>query len=164
MRNLRLWLLNPTFPVMPSLSFNRLSSALSTLTISKPMCPSLPPALVQKQTVGLTKATIDSVQQKLAQVKAECGGDTPWPLLPWTPRSKRCGAVGQKLGMMTIWDHWGVQHGATVIKVSALLVAGRDVTLFFSHVRFSCFFHGLLQPHSLNTHASHSLSLLCWHC
>lgn len=40
----------------------------------------------------------------------------------WTPQSKRCGAIGQKMGMMQVWDNWGNQLQATVVRVQGCQV------------------------------------------
>jgi len=36
----------------------------------------------------------------------------------WTPKSRRVGVIGVKMGMMTLWDHWGVRFPVTVIRVA----------------------------------------------
>jgi len=40
----------------------------------------------------------------------------------WTTRHKRCGAVGLKLGMMPVWDAWGVRHPCTVLYLDSNIV------------------------------------------
>mmetsp|Transcript_52182 Transcript_52182/g.62807 ORF Transcript_52182/g.62807 Transcript_52182/m.62807 type:complete len:396 (+) Transcript_52182:43-1230(+) len=40
----------------------------------------------------------------------------------WTPRDRRCGAIGLKLGMMPLWDDWGELHPCTVIWLDSNVV------------------------------------------
>jgi len=40
----------------------------------------------------------------------------------WSPRSKRTGLIGIKMGMLHVWDHWGRQIPLTVIKVDNTVV------------------------------------------
>lgn len=40
----------------------------------------------------------------------------------WTPRDRRCGALGIKVGMMPVWDEWGERHAATVVFVDTNVV------------------------------------------
>jgi ribosomal protein L3 len=35
----------------------------------------------------------------------------------WTPESVRCGAIGRKIGQMSVWDARGVKTLCTVVKV-----------------------------------------------
>jgi len=40
-----------------------------------------------------------------------------WPLLPWTPDSIRCGAVGVKLGVQTMWLKDGSHASCTLVQL-----------------------------------------------
>ena len=42
----------------------------------------------------------------------------------WTLRDQRCGALAIKVGMMPIWDDWGVRHGCTVLWLHRNVVIG----------------------------------------
>lgn len=42
----------------------------------------------------------------------------------WTLRDKRCGALAIKLGMIPVWDDWGVRHGCTVLWLHRNVVLG----------------------------------------
>jgi large subunit ribosomal protein L3 len=42
----------------------------------------------------------------------------------WTLRDKRCGALAIKIGMMPVWDEWGVRHACTVLWLDRNLVLG----------------------------------------
>ena len=42
----------------------------------------------------------------------------------WTLRDKRCGALAIKIGMMPVWDDWGVRHGCTVLWLDRNIVLG----------------------------------------
>jgi large subunit ribosomal protein L3 len=42
----------------------------------------------------------------------------------WTLRDKRCGALGIKIGMMPVWDDWGVRHACTVLWLDRNIVLG----------------------------------------
>jgi len=42
----------------------------------------------------------------------------------WTLRDKRCGALAIKVGMMPIWDDWGVRHACTVLHLDRNVVLG----------------------------------------
>lgn len=42
----------------------------------------------------------------------------------WTLRDKRCGALAIKVGMMPVWDSWGVRHACTVLYLDRNLVLG----------------------------------------
>lgn len=42
----------------------------------------------------------------------------------WTLRDKRCGALAIKVGMMPVWDDWGVRHACTVLHLDRNLVLG----------------------------------------
>jgi large subunit ribosomal protein L3 len=42
----------------------------------------------------------------------------------WTLRDKRCGALAIKLGMMPVWDEWGVRHACTVLWLDRNMVLG----------------------------------------
>jgi len=42
----------------------------------------------------------------------------------WTLRDKRCGALAIKVGMMPVWDDWGVRHGCTVLWLHRNVVLG----------------------------------------
>jgi large subunit ribosomal protein L3 len=42
----------------------------------------------------------------------------------WTLRDKRCGALAIKVGMMPIWDDWGVRHACTVLWLDRNIVLG----------------------------------------
>lgn len=52
--------------------------------------------------------------------------------VPWSPETKRCGALGVKVGMMSLFDGYGVRQGVTVIWLDDVVVtkikssAGRD--------------------------------------
>jgi large subunit ribosomal protein L3 len=43
----------------------------------------------------------------------------------WTLRDKRCGALAIKVGMMPVWDEWGVRHGCTVLWMDRNVVLGQ---------------------------------------
>jgi large subunit ribosomal protein L3 len=42
----------------------------------------------------------------------------------WTLRDKRCGALAIKVGMMPVWDDWGVRHACTVLWLDRNVVLG----------------------------------------
>ena len=42
----------------------------------------------------------------------------------WTLRDKRCGALAIKIGMMPVWDEWGVRHACTVLWLDRNVVLG----------------------------------------
>lgn len=42
----------------------------------------------------------------------------------WTLRDKRCGALAIKVGMMPVWDTWGVRHACTVLWLDRNIVMG----------------------------------------
>ncbi len=42
----------------------------------------------------------------------------------WTFRDKRCGALAIKVGMMPVWDDWGVRHACTVLHLDRNIVLG----------------------------------------
>jgi len=42
----------------------------------------------------------------------------------WTLRDKRCGAIAIKVGMMPVWDEWGVRHPCTVLYMDSNMVLG----------------------------------------
>ncbi|KAG7369689.1 50S ribosomal protein L3 [Nitzschia inconspicua] len=42
----------------------------------------------------------------------------------WTLRDKRCGALAIKIGMMPVWDDWGVRHACTVLWMDRNIVLG----------------------------------------
>lgn len=42
----------------------------------------------------------------------------------WTLRDKRCGALAIKVGMIPVWDDWGVRHACTVLHLDRNLVLG----------------------------------------
>jgi large subunit ribosomal protein L3 len=42
----------------------------------------------------------------------------------WTLRDKRCGALAIKVGMMPVWDEWGVRHPCTVLYLDNNVVLG----------------------------------------
>ena len=42
----------------------------------------------------------------------------------WTLRDKRCGALAIKVGMMPVWDDWGVRHACTVLWMDRNIVLG----------------------------------------
>jgi len=42
---------------------------------------------------------------------------------PWTPTSRRTGIVGMKIGMMRLFDDWGVPYPVTVVSVSSVRTA-----------------------------------------
>jgi large subunit ribosomal protein L3 len=42
----------------------------------------------------------------------------------WTLRDKRCGALAIKVGMMPVWDDWGVRHACTVLHLDRNMVLG----------------------------------------
>jgi large subunit ribosomal protein L3 len=42
----------------------------------------------------------------------------------WTLKDKRCGALAIKIGMMPVWDEWGVRHGCTVLWMDRNVVLG----------------------------------------
>lgn len=42
----------------------------------------------------------------------------------WTLRDKRCGALAIKVGMMPVWDDWGVRHACTVLWLDRNIVLG----------------------------------------
>jgi large subunit ribosomal protein L3 len=42
----------------------------------------------------------------------------------WTLRDKRCGALAIKIGMMPVWDDWGVRHACTVLWLDRNIVLG----------------------------------------
>lgn len=35
----------------------------------------------------------------------------------WTLKSKRCGLIGLKIGMIPIWDKWAKRYPCTVVQV-----------------------------------------------
>ncbi|GKY91653.1 hypothetical protein MPSEU_000137200 [Mayamaea pseudoterrestris] len=43
---------------------------------------------------------------------------------PWTLRDKRCGALAIKVGMMPLFDDWGVRHPCTVLYLDNNIVLG----------------------------------------
>jgi large subunit ribosomal protein L3 len=42
----------------------------------------------------------------------------------WTLRDRRCGALAIKVGMMPVWDEWGVRHACTVLWLDRNVVLG----------------------------------------
>jgi len=46
----------------------------------------------------------------------------------WTLRDKRCGALAIKVGMMPLWDEWGVRHACTILHLDRNLVLGHKTT------------------------------------
>jgi large subunit ribosomal protein L3 len=42
----------------------------------------------------------------------------------WTLRDRRCGALAIKVGMMPVWDDWGVRHACTVLWLDRNVVLG----------------------------------------
>mmetsp|Transcript_111162 Transcript_111162/g.166504 ORF Transcript_111162/g.166504 Transcript_111162/m.166504 type:complete len:400 (+) Transcript_111162:168-1367(+) len=42
----------------------------------------------------------------------------------WTLRDKRCGALAIKVGMMPVWDEWGVRHACTILWLDRNVVMG----------------------------------------
>ena len=42
----------------------------------------------------------------------------------WTLLDKRCGALALKVGMMPVWDDWGVRHSCTVLWLDRNIVMG----------------------------------------
>jgi len=42
----------------------------------------------------------------------------------WTLRDKRCGALAIKVGMMPVWDDWGVRHATTILWLDRNIVLG----------------------------------------
>jgi len=42
---------------------------------------------------------------------------TPAVYSSWTPQSIRVGAIGKKMGMTQLWDHWGCRFPVTVIRL-----------------------------------------------
>ena len=42
----------------------------------------------------------------------------------WTLRDKRCGALAIKVGMMPVWDDWGVRHACTILWLDRNIVLG----------------------------------------
>jgi large subunit ribosomal protein L3 len=42
----------------------------------------------------------------------------------WTLRDRRCGALAIKVGMMPVWDNWGVRHPCTVLHLDRNVVLG----------------------------------------
>lgn len=42
----------------------------------------------------------------------------------WTLRDKRCGGLAIKVGMMPVWDDWGVRHACTVLWLDRNIVMG----------------------------------------
>jgi large subunit ribosomal protein L3 len=47
---------------------------------------------------------------------------------PWTLRDKRCGALAIKVGMMPVFDSWGVRHPCTVLFLDSNIVLGHCTT------------------------------------
>lgn len=45
-------------------------------------------------------------------------------LAKWTKESRRSGVLAMKIGMMNVWDNWGIGHGCTVLQVEACQVVG----------------------------------------
>ena len=41
----------------------------------------------------------------------------------WTLRDKRCGALAIKVGMMPVWDDWGVRHACTILWLDRNIVS-----------------------------------------
>eukprot|EP00823_Brevimastigomonas_motovehiculus_P000946 TRINITY_DN1126_c0_g1_i1.p1 TRINITY_DN1126_c0_g1~~TRINITY_DN1126_c0_g1_i1.p1 ORF type:complete len:360 (+),score=69.45 TRINITY_DN1126_c0_g1_i1:126-1205(+) len=90
----------------------------------KPPRPLLPLPLLEKQCAPITHETIGKIQAKMSEHNRS---DAPsHPPLNWTPRSRRAGVIGRKIGMLSLWDHWGVHHAATVIKVDHCQVLDID--------------------------------------
>jgi large subunit ribosomal protein L3 len=46
----------------------------------------------------------------------------------WTLRDQRCGALAIKVGMMPVWDDWGVRHACTVLYLDRNIVLGHKTT------------------------------------
>jgi large subunit ribosomal protein L3 len=46
----------------------------------------------------------------------------------WTLRDKRCGALAIKVGMMPVFDDWGVRHPTTVLYMDQNVVMGHKTT------------------------------------
>jgi large subunit ribosomal protein L3 len=46
----------------------------------------------------------------------------------WTLRDKRCGALAIKVGMMPVFDEWGVRHACTVLFMDNNVVLGHKTT------------------------------------
>ena len=42
----------------------------------------------------------------------------------WTLRDKRCGALAIKVGMIPVWDDWGVRHACTILWLDRNIVIG----------------------------------------
>eukprot|EP00466_Bigelowiella_natans_P004523 jgi/Bigna1/58233/fgenesh1_pm.66_\ len=44
----------------------------------------------------------------------------------WSPESRRTGVIGRKLGMMQLWDDWGVMHLVTVVEIDSEVLRIKD--------------------------------------
>jgi large subunit ribosomal protein L3 len=67
---------------------------------------------------GQRKRPLVSAKQ-LGEFEEELGGESTWTL-----RDRRCGALGIKLGMMPVWDDWGMRHATTVLFLDTNIVTG----------------------------------------
>uniref|UniRef100_H2Z2M6 Large ribosomal subunit protein uL3m n=1 Tax=Ciona savignyi TaxID=51511 RepID=H2Z2M6_CIOSA len=80
--------------------------------------------------------------------------DEEWPLLPWEPQSKRCGAVGIKLGVHPLWFKDGTYANCTLIqikdchvikyfskedyngKTAAAIIGGKNASPFYKNEKY----------------------------
>ena len=56
-----------------------------------------------------------AAEEGTAKPKRAAPSLTPRPA--WTPKSKRPGAMAMKVGMVPLWDEWGVRHPCTVLQL-----------------------------------------------
>eukprot|EP00954_Amorphochlora_amoebiformis_P007723 599634-Amorphochlora_amoeboformis.AAC.3 len=59
----------------------------------------------------------------------------------WTPRSRRSGVIGRKMGMMQLWDDWGEVKLVTVLEVDSIVTKVGDglTSLGFAQLQMAGF-------------------------
>nr|XP_002125651.1 39S ribosomal protein L3, mitochondrial-like [Ciona intestinalis] len=102
----------------------------------------------------LKEISNDGNIEMLQQARQSPLKDSDWPVLPWQPGSKRCGAVGIKLGVHPIWFKDGTYANCTLIqiqdchvikyfskeeyntKTAAVIIGGKNASPFYKNEKY----------------------------